>query len=110
MAKNFIQDGETIDLPAPYAVTSGAGALVGTLFGVALVTLANTVVGAFRTRGVFDLAKVSAQAWAVGDKIYWDNTAKLCTTVPTSNTLIGCAVKIAANPTSTGYVRLNGTV
>jgi len=110
MAKNYIQDGETVDMAAPYAVASGAGALVGSLFGVSLTTLANGAIGSFRTCGVFDLAKVSAQAWAVGDKIYWDNTAKLATTVLTSNTLIGVAVKAAANPTSTGNVRLNGTV
>ena len=61
------------------------------------------------TRGVVDLAKVSAQAWAVGDKVYWDDTAKLTTTVSTSNTLIGVALAVAANPSATGRVRLNGT-
>lgn len=110
MAKNFVQDGDTIDLPAPYAVASGAGALVGSLFGVALTTLANGVTGAFATCGVFDLAKVSTETWTVGAKIYWDNTAKLCTSVSTSNTLIGCAIKAASNPSSTGRVRLNEAV
>ncbi len=33
--KNYVQKGETLTLAAPYAVSSGAGALVGAIFGVA---------------------------------------------------------------------------
>ena len=33
--KNFVQRGENIAVPAPAAVTSGAGVLIGALFGVA---------------------------------------------------------------------------
>jgi predicted RecA/RadA family phage recombinase len=109
MAKNYIQEGDTITLTAPYAVVSGAGALVGTIFGVALVTLASGAVGEFMVEGVWTMAKTSAQAWTVGARIYWDDTAKLCTTTATSNTLIGVATAIAANPSSTGNVRLNGS-
>ena len=74
--KNQVQSDEIITLAAPYAVNSGAGALIGSLFGVAGKTLANGETGAFATRGVFDLAKVGSQAWTVGAKIYWDNTNK----------------------------------
>jgi predicted RecA/RadA family phage recombinase len=52
---------------------------------------------------------VSAQAWTAGALVYWDDTAKLFTTTSTSNTLAGVAVAIAANPTATGRVRLNGS-
>jgi predicted RecA/RadA family phage recombinase len=110
MATNYIQEGDTLDLAAPYAVDAGDGALIGTLFCVALVTLASGATGAFMTEGVWSLNKTSAQAWTVGAKIYWDNTNKECTTTATSNTLIGCATAAAANPSSTGHVRLNGTV
>lgn len=106
MATNYIQEGDVLDLPAPYAVSSGGGALIGSIFGVALVTLANGVTGAFGIEGVFSLAKVSAQAWTVGAKIYWDDTAKNCTTTSSANTLIGVAVEAAANPSSTGKVNL----
>lgn len=109
MAKNYIQEGDTLTLPAPYAVSSGQGALIGVLFGVALVTLANAESGSFMVEGVFDLAKTSAQAWTIGARIYWDDTAKVCTTTATSNTLIGVAVAVAANPSSTGRVRLNSS-
>lgn len=110
MATNYIQEGDTLVLAAPYDRLSGEGALIGSLFGVALATVASGANGTFTTQGVFQLPKTSAQAWTVGAKIYWDNTNKECTTTATSNTLIGCAVEAAANPSATGIVRLNGTV
>ncbi|MBM3653967.1 MAG: DUF2190 family protein, partial [Alphaproteobacteria bacterium] len=105
--KNFIQEGEAVTVAAPYDVLSGAGALVGSLFGVAASGALSGADVVLHTCGVFDLKKVSAQAWTVGAKIYWDNSAKTATTTSTGNTLIGVAVKAADNPSSTGYVRLN---
>jgi predicted RecA/RadA family phage recombinase len=57
---------------------------------------------------VGDLAKVSAQAWTEGAKIYWDDTAKNFTTTSGGNTLAGVAAAAAANPSATGKVRLDG--
>ena len=108
--RNHVQRGETLSLTAPYAVAAGAGLLVGSLFAVATSAADNAAAVEGATCGVYDLAKVSAQAWTVGAKIYWDDTARLCTTVSTSNTLIGAAVAAATNPSATGRVRLNGTV
>lgn len=108
--KNFIQCGETLTLTAPYTAASGAGTLLGAIFGVATNDVTSGSVGEYVTEGVFSLAKVSAQAWAtVGLKIYWDDTAKNCTTTSAGNTLIGVNTAVAANPSSTGYVRLNGS-
>jgi predicted RecA/RadA family phage recombinase len=110
MSNSFVQPGDTVTLTAPYQRNSGEGALVGKLFGVAAQTVANGVAGEFMTKGVHTLTKNSAEAWTVGAAIYWDDTNKRCTTTSTSNTLIGCALAVAANPSSTGKVRLNGTV
>jgi predicted RecA/RadA family phage recombinase len=109
MARNKIARGDVMDLAAPYDRTSGQGALVGSIFGVALLTVLSTVVGPFATLGVWELAKNSAEAWTVGARIYWDDTNKRCTTTSTSNTLIGVAQAVAANPSSVGRVRLNGS-
>jgi len=87
---NFIQKGETMTLTAPYAVSSGGGALVGKIFGVACKTLANAVKGEFMTEGVFDLAK-DTSTFATGDPVYWDNTNKVATSTFQSNALIGVA-------------------
>lgn len=105
---NFVQKGKTLTLTAPYTVTSGSGALVGSIFGVAATDVASGVAGEFSVVGVFTLAKNSAEAWTVGELIYWDNTNKVATATATSNKLIGVATAAAANPSSTGNVRLNG--
>lgn len=108
--KNYVQPGNTITLTAPYAVTSGDGLLVGAIFGVAAGTaiLGDPVETA--VEGVYDLKKVASQAWAAGDKIYWDNTAKNTTKTLTSNTLIGVATEAVAGGATDliGRVRLNG--
>ena len=106
--KNFIQEGRTITLTAPYAVTSGSGLLVGSIFGVASNDAASGTDVETSTIGVFSLSKTSAQAWTQGVLIYWDDTNKVCTTTSSTNKLIGTATLAAANPSSTGYVRLNG--
>ena len=57
--------------------------------------------------GVFTLAKNSAEAWTVGELLYWDDTNKVVTATSTGHKLIGVAYAVAANPSSTGQVRLN---
>ena len=108
--KNYVQPGNTITLTAPYAVTSGDGLLVGSIFGVAAGTAALGDPVETALEGVYDLKKVASQAWAVGDKIYWDNTARQTTKVTTSNTLIGVATEVVAGGAGdvVGRVRLNG--
>lgn len=108
MAKNFVQPGKQITLAAPTGgVTAGVGVLIGTAFGVALGTALVGVLFDLATEGVWDLAKVSTDAFAIGDKIYWDNANARCTNAPTAGMrMIGYATKAAANPTSTGNVKL----
>lgn len=105
--KNYIQPGETITVTAPYALTSGAGCLVGSLFGFATNDAASGAAAEIVTEGVFDGAKNSAEAWTVGALVYWDNTNKVLTTTATGNKLVGVAVAAAVNPSSVGRVRLN---
>lgn len=105
--KNYVRDGDRIPVPAPAGgVVGGNGYLIGTLFGVAVGSAAEGATFQLQTNGVIELAKVSAQAWTLGAKIYWDNTAKLCTTVASGNTLVGVAAEAASDPSATGQVRL----
>lgn len=106
--KNYVQPGEVVTVTATAAMTSGTAYLIGSLFGIAATSGAIGDQVELQTVGVFDVPKVSAQAWTVGARIYWDDTAKLFTTVLTSNTLVGVAVAAATNPSGTGRVRLNG--
>lgn len=105
--KNYIQPGETLTLVAPYQRNSGQGAKIGFLFGVACATVANAVEGEFKTEGVFDITKESTTiTFAVGDKVYWDDTNKRCTSVNTANLLIGNAVAAALAADTTVRVKL----
>lgn len=108
--KNFSQPGEVIDVAAPSGgVVSGRVVIIGSLIGVAAVTAAQGVMVAINTQGVYELPKLSAQAWTVGAKVYWDATNNWCTTVSSGNTLIGIATAVAANPSATGFVKLGAT-
>jgi len=108
--KNYVQKGETLTLTAPYAVSSGGGALVGSIFGVAAADYASGAEGEFEVEGVFDLTREigGSTAWSAGDLIYWDDINKRTTKTATGNKLIGAAARAAADGDATGRVRLNG--
>lgn len=108
--RNFIQPGDTVDVLAPYALASGAGALVGSIFGVAEGTAATGAAVRLKRTGVFTLAKATGEAWTVGAKLYWDNTNKRLTTTSAGNTLVGAAMAAAASGDTTGNALLDGTV
>lgn len=106
--KSYIQPGCVLTFPAPYDVVSGAGALIGSFFGVAAKTYLSGAVGEFKLDGVYELAKTSAQAWVIGDPIFWDNTNKVLDNRASVGPMVGVATAVAANPTATGVVRLDG--
>ena len=92
---------------APYTVLSGAGVLVGTIFGVASnnATSGDTNLEIAR-EGVFDLAK-DANAAAAGQPAYWDNSAKVVTAVPNGTRPVGSFTQAALSGDATGRVVLN---
>ncbi len=106
--KNFVMEGKTITLTAPYAVTSGQALQVGSIVGVAggdaaISTDVETVL-----EGVFTLTKATGTAWTQGTILYWDNTAKNVTTVVSTNKCIGVATVAALSGDTVGTLRLNG--
>ncbi|RWO29584.1 MAG: DUF2190 family protein [Mesorhizobium sp.] len=113
MAKNFIQPGDTItltneDVTDAADLASGDGYLSGSIFGVAQTDVAVGDDGEFAVVGVWELPKVSAQAWTRGQRIYWAVATGECTTTAGSNKLIGVATEAADNPSALGKVRLSG--
>jgi predicted RecA/RadA family phage recombinase len=108
--KTSYQSGDILTLKAPYTVVSGAGALVGSIFGVAVTDVTSGSDGSFAVEGVHLLKKTASQAWTQGTtKVYWDNTAKECTSDATKGPLIGAAAFDAASGAAltTGYVDLS---
>lgn len=108
MAKNYVQEGETVTLTAPDGgVISGQMVLIGSLFGVCQF---DAVAGAsveVALCGVFDLPK-AAVAVAEGADVYYKVSTAQITTVGDGDYIVGAATEAAAQFAGTCRVRLNG--
>ncbi|WP_394648899.1 DUF2190 family protein [uncultured Sphingomonas sp.] len=109
--RNFIKGGENVNVTLPYAVAPGGGVQVGAaLFGVAPQGGGQNAVAAIETVGVFALPKAAGLAIVAGDKLYWDNAAKVMTKTAAGNVYVAVAVRDAAAGDATVQARLNGVV
>jgi predicted RecA/RadA family phage recombinase len=107
--KNYVQDGDTLPVTAAADTDPGAVVVQGKLIGISVTGAANGEEMQVRTNGVFELAKTSAQAWTQGAEIYV-TPGGLATTASSGNTKIGYAAAAAANPSSTGHVKIGATL
>ena len=104
--KTFKQSGEVLPVIAPYDVQRGSGVLIGQLFGLACATVnAGTSVD-IMCKGEFVVDKVTTEAWAVGDKIYWNSSSKKFSNVGGGGLLVGLASESAVNPSFLGSLLL----
>lgn len=108
MAKNFIQPGDVLTIPAPAAVLSGGVVIAGDIRGIAQGDAAGGFPVDVATRGVWELPKIGANDFPLGAKAYWNATDGLATTTASGNTLLGVAVEAAAASTATVKCRLSG--
>ncbi len=105
--KNFIQSGDQIIFTAGANLLSGAPVFIGGLVGIVAADVLSGAVGTASLKGVFSVTKVSAEAWAEGDRVYYDESlAKFTNVKDTDTKFAGYAVEVAANPTSTGKLLL----
>ena len=110
MAKNYLGKGDSINIIAPFNVTSGQLLKVGSMVGIVGADAVTGAQVALHMEGEWSVPKVSAQAWAVGDLIFFDNDLKNCANTNVSGSVkIGVCTEIAANPSATGKVKLNGS-
>jgi predicted RecA/RadA family phage recombinase len=101
---NYVQRGDTLTVTAPYALLSGGGCQVGTIFGVTVNTQNLGDSTELVVEGVFDLAK-DASTFVSGAKVYWDNsqllaTANILTAAGAANKEIGFACLDQASGTA----------
>lgn len=108
MARNYIQFGDTITIPAPASVLSGFPVIAGDIKGIAQGDAASGAPVDVKTSGVWELPKVGANAFTLGGKVYWNAGDELATTTASGNTLLGVAVAAAGASTATVLVRLSG--
>lgn len=105
--KNFVQPGKTLTVTSPTGgVNSGDPVLVGSIFGIAAFSAIAGADVEVTTEGVFSLPKATGAAWAVGDPLYWDWTAKNLTKTAADNVVAGAATTAAGSADITGNVKI----
>lgn len=107
MAKNYVQPGDTLTVPAPKSGmlpgdVYSVGALTGVVVGVDPNEPTRLDVG---TRGVYELPKVSADAFAIGDVAFLSATGLATKTSGTAR--LGVVVEAAGAGAATVKVKLN---
>lgn len=103
--KNYVQPGRTLTIPAPAATESGGVIIAGLLKGVANGDAAIGDPLDVTVEGVFELAKVAAESFAIGDPVYFDATEKLATSDDEGTADIGYAVAPAGAGVASVKVR-----
>jgi predicted RecA/RadA family phage recombinase len=81
--------------------------IVGGLFGIAATTASEGSNVEIAT-GVYDLTKAPATVFALGDRVAWDDTAKVIAPPATGLYPVGVAIIAAGNGAVTVRVRLDG--
>lgn len=104
--KTFVSKGESVDLVAPYAVSSGGGMKVGAIIAIAVMDAAIGATVAALVTGVADVPSDTGTAWSAGDIVYWDDTNKVFTKTTTSNTKAGYVTAAKLSAGTTGRIRL----
>jgi len=104
--KNYIQPGESIEIVASEAFSSGEGVLMGKLFGVASKSVESGEKLNIGCTGVYALAKKtgSGKEFAVGDHVHFDSSEKKCDT--SGGEVIGICVEDAGTSATEVKVKL----
>ncbi|MDI3319985.1 DUF2190 family protein [Pinibacter soli] len=103
----LVSSGKTVEVVTPSGgYGSGQPVLLGSIVGISANKYAQNDTAVIYLVGAHKVAKASGAAWAVGDKIYWDDTAKVFTKTATSNTLAGYAWAAALSADATGVIFL----
>ncbi len=112
--KNYVSKGHHLTFTSGADIASGAAVVLGSFFGVATGDIKAGEEGTIALVGVYSLPKAPSEAWAVGDKVYWDATNWYATISDGvgANALIGAAWEAVGGGASDtiGKVRLNGIV
>jgi len=99
---------DTVKVSVPANTTIAQGSFVA-LNGILGLALNNVVTGVGETgeeilyikKGIYETSQIkSGVTFSVGDKVYWDNTAKAFSRTATDNTLVGVVTEAG-----TGYIQ-----
>lgn len=111
MTTKFIAQGDVLTHVAGGAIAVNAIVVIGALIGVAVTAAAASGDSiAVKTTGVWEVTKVGSQAWAIGDRVYYDAGNTRFTKTAADGIYAGIAYEAAGAGAGvvTGKVRLNG--
>lgn len=106
MAKNYIQDGNTIRFTAESAVNSGDVVVMGKMVAVAITNTARGESGVGSTVGVWKVRAKQADDIKAGDLLYWSKTDGATKTAD-SNTPLGKAWTDSGTSSDVVDVKIN---
>jgi len=106
--ESYIQEGERLDLIAPYDVLSGKGFLVANIFAVAISDALNGAAVVGQVAGVVELIKETTDNATAGIRMYWDDTEKRLTVDAVGNQLVGLCVEAAGTSATSCKILLMG--
>ena len=106
MAKNYVQDGNTVRFTATAAMKSGDVAMIENLAVVAESDVAQSGVGVGLTTGVFTVKAKAADDIKQGAIVYW-SAADGATTTEGSNKRLGVAWRASGASVETVDVKIN---
>lgn len=110
MSKYQVQQGDVLDLTAPYDLLLATGYTpgfkIGSIIGVAETNAANGAPFEGRVSGLHTIKKATGETWAIGDLLYWDDSAKDFTKTSTSNTKAGYAMSVTLTGDTVGNIKL----
>jgi predicted RecA/RadA family phage recombinase len=99
--KNYICDGERIQVTLTGAVSPGDVVIVGMKTAIAITGGKTGDVIVAQTEGVFELPKVAGATLYQGARLYWDSNNGVATSVASTNMLLGYAYVSAASNDAT---------
>ena len=107
MARNHIQPGRVLTVPAPTGgALSGAPILIGSLFGVAQHDALEGADLEILTEEVVELPKAAPLAVGIGDRLFWNTTDSVLDKTATAQLCVGVAVAAAASADTVVRVKL----
>jgi predicted RecA/RadA family phage recombinase len=95
MATNYVNEGDVIPIPAPYAVTSGSVVISGKIIGIAATDMASGQVLQLQVEGHFDVPKTATHTYNVGDVVKVDPATRLASTAAGGTATFGYCTRAA---------------
>lgn len=107
--KNYVQNGDYLEITAAATISSGDGVLVGDLFGVAMTDIANGAKGTLAVKGVYEIAKATdvGSGGTIWTPAYFDATQKKVTAIASGNVQVGLFAETTLDAATSASVLLS---